>query len=317
MTESVAIRRAWPADTAPESFTLHDGWSVRAFQRRGGGGDAKGSILCQGGRGDFLEKYLECLAHWHDQGWNVAGFDWRGQGGSGRFLADRSVGHVGNFAQWIDDLAEYYAHWQATTSGPHIVVGHSMGGHLVLRALIEKRIAPDGVVLVSPMLGFETGPLPVAVSAWLVRWAARLGRAEKPAWKANERPGANRVSRQKFLTHDADRYADELWWRAENPELALGPPSIHWLIQAQDSNLRIAQAHGPESVAVPMLILGADTDKLVSPQAIRRVAARLPKARLRMFGEEAAHELLRETDAVRDVVLNEIDAFIDTVAVAR
>jgi hypothetical protein len=25
-----------------------------------------------------------------------------------------------------------------------------------------------------------------------------------------------------LLTHDADRYADELWWRAARPELELG-----------------------------------------------------------------------------------------------
>jgi lysophospholipase len=311
MIASLAIRRAWPPGIVPQMTAMRDGWRVRNFDYPAANAPPRGSILCQGGRGDFLEKYLESFAHWHDRGWHVSGFDWRGQGGSGRLLDDPQIGHVRDFTDWIEDLAEFYTEWHARTPGPHIVIGHSMGGHLVLRALIERRIAPDALVLVSPMLGFDTGPLPVAVSAGLVRLAARLGRAEKPAWKANERPASSKISRQFFLTHDADRYADELWWREQNPELALGPPSINWLLQAHASNQRISATGALEGVETPVLILGTDADRLVSPRAIRAVAARIPRARLHMFGKEAAHEILREADPVRDATLAAIDSFLD------
>ena len=64
------------------------------------------------------------------------------------------------------------------------------------------------------------------------------------------------------------------------------------------------------SVDLPILILGTAQDRLVSPTAIRRAARLLPKAELLMF-RTAAHELLRESDAVRRVALARIDQFLD------
>ena len=57
------------------------------------------------GRGDFYEKYLETLEQWSNQGWVVTAADWRGQAGSGRLGADKVTGHIGDYAQWIGDLA--------------------------------------------------------------------------------------------------------------------------------------------------------------------------------------------------------------------
>lgn len=191
-----------------------------------------------------------------------------------------------------------------------------MGGHLILRALAEKRIAADAAVLVAPMLGFETGVLPLSLAASFVNAAARLA-PERSAWKVNERPASARISRQSFLTHDAERYADEIWWKSEKPELALGPPSLRWLAQAYASCVALEAPGKIEHIATPTLILGTEGDRLVSPGAIPRFAARLPKARLRMFDKSVAHEILRERDGPRDEALAEIDRFFDEVSAAR
>ena len=50
--------------------------------------------------------------------------------------------------------------------------------------------------------------------------------------------------------------------------------------------------------------------RLVDPAAIERQAARLPNAKLRAWGAESAHEILREADGVRDQALDEIDRFL-------
>ena len=67
---------------------------------------------------------------------------------------------------------------------------------------------------------------------------------------------------------------------------------------------------------MPLLILAAAEDRLVSTPAIRRIAARIPGARLHVYGDEAAHEILREADPVRLDALRRIDAFLDEVAPA-
>ncbi len=290
-----------------------DGWPHRTFAWQGAG-RARGAILFQGGRGDLIEKYLESFAHWHEAGFDVTAFDWRGQGGSGRLARDPRVGHVADFGLWVDDLAAYVAEWTAAQPGPHIVIGHSMGGHLVLRALVERRIAPDAAVLVAPMLGFETGPLPKSWAVGLAETLARRFGAERPAWGRNEKPAPPWRTRQHYLTRDDARYSDGEYWRAERPDLVLGPPSWPWMAAAYRSCALLDAPGALEGVTTPIAILCTEGDKLVSPRAIRTAAARLPDANLTMFGKEVAHEILRERDAPRNQALAAIDALLDAVA---
>lgn len=309
MMKSTAIRRAYPDGATLGSWEARDGWSLRRLDWPSDGG--RGALLFQGGRGDVIEKYLEAFGHWHDRGWSVRAFDWRGQGGSGRLSPAPNVGHADSFVPWIDDLAEFYAAW-TTGAGPHVVMGHSMGGHLVLRALLEARIDPDAVALVAPMLGLHS-PIGARGGAALARMMTRLGDPARAAWKQNERPHSLK-SREALLTHDHDRYVDEEWWYQAKPEIRLGPPSWAWLAEAFASTR--AQQHDPRLLTLhtPIAMLVAEADGLVNPKAAIAVAAQLPDCDLVRFGPESAHEILREADPVRDRALAAIDAFLDAKA---
>ena len=303
-------RRSIPANAGFSVVRATDGWALRIYEQHATNA-VRGSILWLGGRGDIVEKYLETLDAWSQAGWAITSLDWRGQGGSGRTSGNPYVGHIDDYAIWIDDLAAFYADWTERSPGPHIVMGHSMGGHLVLRALADKRITPDKVVLVAPMLGFETGILPFAVANFAVQLMAWASSELKPAWKHNEKPSPPNASRQAYLTHDVERYADELWWKEKDPSLTLGPPSWRWLSAAYKSIARLNKANAVEHISVPMLILCAEHDQLVSPKAIHQFAARLPSATLVVFGEESAHEILREADGPRNRALAAIEEFLE------
>ncbi len=303
-------RRKFPLNSVITMVHAKDGWPLRHYAQPAVG-QRRGSILWLGGRGDIVEKYIETLDAWSRDGWSVTSFDWRGQGGSGRVGGNPAVGHIDDYATWIGDLEVFYEDWTARETGPHIVMGHSMGGHLVLRALVEKAIAPDKAVLVAPMLGFETGIIPFPVAFWAARVMARLKSEMRPAWKRNEKPAAANASRQGFLTHDAERYADELWWKKTNPSLALGPPSWSWLAAAYRSLAGLKRTSVIEQVKTPILILCAERDELVSARAIHAFAARLPMATLLVFGDDTAHEILREADGPRNRALAAIAEFIE------
>ena len=314
MTAFPEARRVLPAGAIVSMFTLPDGWPMRIFDRPTAG--SRGSILWIGGRGDIIEKYLECFEEWHQGGWHVSAMDWRGQGGSGRLLSDPAVGHMPDFATWINDLAFFWTDWVARTPAPHIVMGHSMGGHLVLRALLERRISPEATILSAPMLGFEGGPLPQGLAGGVASLLARF-MPEARAWKQGEKPGAVDARRQFYLTHDRARYADEVYWKERDPSLVLGPASWAWVAAAYRSNALINAPGALEHVCGDILLVGTEGDMLVSPAAIRRAATRLPHAELLMFEATAAHEVLREVDAVRDVAMNKIADFLDRKAPAR
>lgn len=301
------VRRALPDGARVARWRAPDGWELRRFDWPASGA-SQGSILFQGGRGDIFEKYLEAFAHWQARGWSITSFDWRGQGGSGRLSANPHVGHVGNFAVYLRDLRAFWSDWQATAPAPRIVIGHSMGGFLLLQGMLDGAIDPAAAVLVAPMLGLRS-PLGATAGEYLARLLGRVGDPARSAWSGNERPGVA-VSRQALLTHDSSRYGDEGWWHGQQPELVLGPPSWRWLIQAFAWTRRLREDRRLRRLRVPMLMLVAEADRLVDARSAIAVAGALPDARLLRFGSEAAHEILREADPVRNRALGEIDIFL-------
>lgn len=316
---SRSARRTIPAPARESVWHAGDGWAIRRIDWPGhriAGQPPRGSLLFLPGRADFYEKYLETLDGWHQAGWRVTALDWRWQAGSGRFYPPSRIGGVDDFSTWINDLAQFWAEWAGQGPGPHVLAGHSMGGHLVLRAVAEARVRPDALVLSAPMLGFVT-PIPPALQGAVGWLMCHLADRARPAWSEGERPGDSAATRGASLTHDADRYADEGWWRQTRPALDLGPASWDWVRKAGQSMALLARPGLLESVAVPTLVLAARHDLLVSWPAIERAAARLPQAELVQFGAEAAHEILREVDPVRNRVLGAIDAFLARVAPPR
>jgi lysophospholipase len=263
-------------------------------------------LLFAGGRGDFIEKYLEVQHHWYVRGWNVTAFDWRSQGGSRGNIVG---GHLDSFEPLVADLAALIEAWRAEFAGPYAAIGHSMGGHLLLRTLAERKPKLQAAVLVAPMLMINTGPIP-SIAGWSVAAAASaFGLGAQPAWHQAARPAPADSFRQACLTGSRERYEDELWWWREQPGLDLGAPSWGWLKAAYAS----CAALTPEKLAtvvIPVLLLGAERDRLVSAAAIRAAASRPPKAELTMF-EDAAHELLRESDEHRLLAFERIDSFLD------
>ena len=311
--QSPADRRTIPDGVIESRWQSADGWAIRRIDWPAPVA-AKGSILFLPGRGDFYEKYLETLGHWAAEGWQVTASDWRGQAGSGRLGTDAVTGHIDDFATWTEDLAHLWRVWTAETPGPHVLAGHSLGGHLVLRAVAEGQVDPAGLILSAPMLGFTSSILPDAVMHLAAKGMKALGDPRRPAWKWSEKPGAVPAARAHLLTHDADRYADELWWREHRPELVMGPGSWGW-VERGYASMRLLAAPGVlEKVRVPVLMFGTDTDKLVAWQAIAKAATRLGDCELLHFGIEAHHEILREADPVRDRALAACDAFLSRIA---
>jgi lysophospholipase len=269
-------------------------------------------MLFMAGRGDAYEKYLETYEHWRGQGWRVTAADWRGQAGSGRLGLDETTGHVDDFGSWVHDLAEFWSGWAPQRCGKRVLAGHSMGGHLALRAVAERALdpVPDALLLSAPMLDVLPEAVPLALRRTVARLMGWVGDPRRPAWKWSEKPGQVPAFRQALLTHDEARYADELWWREQRPELVMGPGSWGWVAGALASIARLERRGTLERIDLPVHIIATRADRLVGIRAIERAAARLPRAELVLFGSEARHEILRESDPVRARALAAIDAFL-------
>ncbi|HET9426957.1 MAG TPA: alpha/beta hydrolase [Allosphingosinicella sp.] len=267
---------------------------------------ARGNLLFAGGRADFIEKYLEAYADWHRSGWNVSAFDWRGQGLS---VGEQAPENPESFDPLVEDLAGFMADWRAGGDGPFVVIGHSMGGHLLLRTLVDKAPALDAAVLIAPMVLVNSAPVPDWLAPNFAEMMCLVGMRSQPMWKtakALSRPGSQR---QGLLTGCRERYEDELFWWRKQPELRLGAPSWGWMRAAYRSSAAAFTAEKLKRVKLPVLLLATRLDRLVSAAAIERVAGLLPNAELEMF-EDSAHEILREEDPIRSRALERIDVFL-------
>ena len=313
-TSATFDRRAVPPGATESRWTAGDGHAIRRIDWTITGPAPRGSILFLPGRGDFYEKYLELLDEWHRAGWRVTASDWRGQSGSGRLGNDATTGHIGDFGVWLADLAGFWRGWTASTPGPHVLAAHSMGGHLALRAVAEGLAAPDALVLSAPMLGMAGPPLPLPLLHAVARVMILAGDPARPAWKWSEKPGEIPARREALLTHDADRYADERWWREHRPELVMGPGSWGWVERAYASSRALFAPGVLEHVTTPTLMLAAPADKLVKFAAIEGACRRLAHCELVRFGEDARHEILREADPVRAEAMRAITDFLDRAA---
>jgi lysophospholipase len=270
-----------------------------------GRGRRRGSLLFVNGRGDFIEKYLETYAHFQAAGWNVTTFDWRGQGGS-RGPGEEKV--QASFDVLVEDLDALIRDWQAGPR-PHVALGHSMGGHLLLRTLIDRRSALDAVILTAPMLQVNSKPIPIRIAPDIADTMYWLGFGNVPMWKTPPAMVAPGGRRNRNLTASPERYEDELHWWGLEPAFNTGPPTFGWMRAAFRSRAATFTPAKLQQVTLPILIIGAEKDRLVSADAIREAAALLPNAELLMM-PDAAHEILRDCDAVRDRALARIDAFL-------
>jgi lysophospholipase len=308
-------RRSVPKDAIESTWIGPDGWEFRQLDWHQA--EPRGSLLFMTGRADFYEKYLETFHDFHERGWNITSVDWRGQGGSGRCGPHPHVGHIDDFGTWVGDLAALFDQWRVSRPGPHVVLGHSMGGHLVLRALTEQLIHPDAAILSAPMLAPAGGGMPEWTAQLIAKAMCIIGRGEQHAWKAADNPLEPQLLRQGLLTHDADRYSDEFYWFRERPIVRLGPASWRWVERAYASTRRLRNRRRLMRMDIPTLVLATSTDGLVDHPTIERAVHLMPNAEMKLFGTEAAHEIFREADDVRDSALNACFSFLDRVAPAK
>ena len=271
-----------------------------------------GSVVVSPGRTEHIEKYVEVVHELLDRGYSVLVHDWRGQGLSDRLLADRLRGHAQNFDDFVKDFRILIDLFDERLPHPRIALSHSMGGCLTLLAVARGEARFDGMILSAPMLGVKTGgpPYPLARAiAWLMTHVGRsgdyvLGGASDPFSGEVETDG---------LTHDQARHDRTHAQLFANRELALGNVTWGWLDSAMTAMEWLSRPSVLARITIPVTIVAAGQDRLVSTEAQSAAAARLSRGRY-VEVPDALHEILMETDALRAPFWREFDALAASIS---
>lgn len=274
----------------------------------------RGTVVVLPGRAEFIEKYAETLTDLLDWGFATAILDWRGQGGSDRFLPQRDRGHVLAIEDYLADLDAVLARLDTLAlPRPFLMLAHSMGGHIGLRHLHDHPDRFAAAAMSAPMFGIHLGLTPLPVARALCLAATRSGAGWRYAPGQRGVDLAHYVFARNRLTTSPERYECLRRHVAETPELVLGGVTYGWLGAALSSIALTRQQGYLESIRTPILILQAGREQVVSNRAEAMTASRLRAARLAVF-PDARHELLQERDEIRIPVLSTIRAFFAEVS---
>jgi len=269
-------------------------------------GRVRGSVVLSGGRTEPIEKYFETIQDLIDRGFVVLAHDWRGQGLSGRELPDRLKGHARGYRPFVEDFRRLLDAYEGRLPKPWVAVGHSMGGCLTLLALAQGERRFASACLSAPMLGLSLGRVSPLAARALCRVNMLLGRAKRYSLRRGPRVDDDAFEGN-VLTHDERRFRRHRAQVAANPDLALGSPTWGWVDFALTATAYLARPERLHGVTIPVEIVTAGEDALVDAAAQAAAARNLPQGR-QVTIPGAFHEILMETDDMRNIFLRVFDA---------
>lgn len=246
----------------------------------------RGTVLLVHGLGEHMGRYAHVAAQLNAWGFDVRGYDHYGHG-----LSSGARGTLPTSHRLLDDLARVIDHTRASTQGPTgrlILLGHSMGGLVVARAVAEQLRPVDGLVMSSPAL--STGPnwLQKMLLATLPHIAPqlRVDNGLDPRWVARDAQVV-RAYTDDPLVH-------------RKISAALGA----WIVDQGASTL----AHAAQW-QVPTLLLYAGQDRLVRPEGSAVFARTAPAHVVTAHCYEAMyHEIFN--DPAADQVFTDLRAWL-------
>lgn len=267
---------------------------------------ARGTVVIVGGRGDYIERYFETARDLLARGFAVATVDLRGQGGSQRVSGNAYRDKPKSFSEFDEDLRTLLDGVVIPTCPPpHYALGHSTGGHVLLRAMRTQHWFRKAV-LVSPLVEILYGPWPRPLVSLLVNGARLAGQGSLFLPGVRKRPMGRAEFDGNPLTSDRRRWNRDSTTLEIAPELGLGGPTFAWLHAARRSLREVSRMGKPTG---RVLIVAAGADRVVGNEGMRRLARRVPGIAL-TFIPDARHEILSERDEVRQQFLAAFDSFI-------
>ena len=253
----------------------------------------KGIVVVTHGYAEHCGRYHELAHVIVAAGWAALTYDVRGHGQS-----PGARGAIDRFTTYLDDLgaAQTTARGIVPAPAPMVLLGHSHGSLITLRALCDDR-APQAIAAIvsSPYLALR-----LAVPGYkkvLAKVASRIA----PNFA---QPNA---IRSEDLTHDPDKRKEH-----DADKLCFEIATARWF--AESSAAQEFVAKHAERITVPTTWLVGGADPITDPSQSRRIAARVTNAQYHDFAG-LLHEVFNETDRAK--VFHEVTKTLAAVGAAR
>ncbi|MFP5385675.1 MAG: alpha/beta fold hydrolase [Bacteriovoracia bacterium] len=256
------------------------------------------------GRTEPAMKYAELIFDLRHSRLNIFIMDHQGQGLSQRLLKDTHKGHIHRFSDYVQDFEQFMNEVVMKSSANKLyLIAHSMGGAVTTSYLSRNPDVFTKAALMAPMLEINTEPYSEIVARYYAKILVTIGKGDEYA------PGKGPYlpEEDKFETNDVTQSearfnaAKSLFLNA--PSLIVGGPSARWVHES----LKFTKNIHKLKMKTPVILFQSGKDEVVKPS---RQNSFCRKSFCRMIRvPEAKHEMLMETDSIRNSVLKQIESF--------
>ncbi|MFD2705364.1 alpha/beta hydrolase [Salibacterium lacus] len=206
----------------------------------------RGTIVLIHGVGEHHGRYQEWINRLNTRGFHVVAGDLPGHG-----KTRGKRGHIDRFDQYIDAVYNWYKE-AAALDVPVFLFGHSLGGLIAVRTLMEKYLPVQGVILSSPCLGLADSPKRG------VELAAKMMHHVTPSFRAKSGITAELLTR-----HEETRAA------FRQDDLIVPTVTLRWYRELTKA-VKQAQLYPDYYPDVSTLVMQAGEDYIVDRFSVRR-----------------------------------------------
>lgn len=261
------------------------------------------------GRTEPALKYAELVYDFRNLGFNIYVLDHQGQGASDRLLPDTQKGYVEHFIDYARDLSGWLDEVVVPESQgqERYLLTHSMGGAIGTIYLAYGKPLFKKVVLSCPMMEINTKPYKENIGRILSNVLVLAAQGKKYAPDRGPYIADEDTFEKNEVTHSEARFnlakAIFVTW----PELVLGGPTSRWVSQSLKATKKIDTL--AEKITIPVLMFQSGMDLIVHPGRQDSFCAKNANCK-KIHYANAHHEILQETDEIRNQALAEIKNFL-------
>lgn len=267
-------------------------------------GSPRGVVVFIHGFIEHIARYEHAHKRWAERGFVIFTFDQRGFGRTAldsKKSPDAIYGRTGDTDQIPDIAWALQVAQEANPTIPLFLMGHSMGGGLVLsfatRANTQDSVSQlSGIIATSPCIRLTKPPAGVA------RWIGSRVRAILPNQNI---PAAVEA---KYLSHDPEVVKDN-----ENDPLIRRSASLRAVddMLNRGENL-ITKDYKKWPTALPVLVVHGTEDMVCSVETAKQFIEKVPAEDKRIsLYEGGYHELQNEPDGVKEKFVDECVAWAE------
>lgn len=267
----------------------------------------KGAIVFVLGWTETAQKYAEFYYNLNKAGYSVYILDNRGQGLSQRLVVNPQMVHVESYGDYVSDLKQFVDRVVKKTAHNKLFMWcHSMGGLIGGLYASQYEWDLDGLILSSPLLQVHTGNVPESVAYNLAKLGSPksyiLGHGDSSKLDASD-------FKKQTATHSEPRWGKKvaLWYSV--PQSFMSGSSNRWLQRTLEAGWWLRDT-GAAQISIPVLVFKAEKDARVWNPGVDAVCKAIRKCTSHLI-KDGYHELLLETDSIRNFVIDKSITFIE------